>query len=172
MGLPRLAATALVLTTLAALFNVISSIGLTDHDSAITQASDPSLEASIRHDEFLTHDLYYLSAVLRKVAKGGTILVPSRDILNNHVSLATIDTIAAVETEASAHDSSIEPHVKADVDIQEWRGSYKRRPSDDRAEFRVLLAPGASAPTLVFFETDYGLALVDQEILEEPPIGN
>lgn len=172
MGLPRLAVTALVLTSLAALFNVVSSLGLTGHDSAITRASDPSLEASIRHDEFLTHDLYYLSAVLRKVAKGGTVLVPSRDILNDHVSLATIDTIAAVEVETSAHDSSINPQLRADVDIQEWRGSYKRRPSNDRAEFRVLVASGGSAPTLVFFETDYGLALIDQETLEEPPIGN
>lgn len=172
MGLPRLAATALVLTGLAALFNVVSSIGLTDHDSAITRASDPSLEASIRHDEFLTHDLYYLSAVLRKVAKGGTILVPSRDILDDHVSLAAIDTIAGVEVETPAQDSAIRLQVRADVDVQEWRGSYKRRPSNDRAEFRVLLAPGASAPTLVFFETDYGLALVDQQVLEEPPIGS
>lgn len=162
----RLGIALLALSVAAAGYNILTSLGLSAHDEALARADDPTLESVISEDEFLTHDLYYVYALLNEVARGAKLVAPSPETLDTHLIGSALITIPDMELAWVDYDATDIPNITG-ADVEHWIDVYKRRPSDELRVFHLILFEAGEPDVLRLYHDEEGLTLVDERLLDE-----
>ena len=158
--LSRAVVAALVMVSL---INLVFESGQSGVRRALDRSADGSLESIVLTDPFLTHDLYYIYTVLRKEARGATLVVYDLEEVRREylydTALRFLGGVVSAETE-------YEPSAAVTIDPSRptisYAGQFRRNPNAEELTFvATFLDDGLPASEVQLFLSDGMPLLID-----------